>query len=88
MHCAICFGQHMIEDFISELERPCRAFKLLLIFLEDYINDDIVSFIEETQKTDKLENTLAIIHALHLVCNDIKELKKEYYDKMVEDKYS
>ncbi|MBO6273212.1 hypothetical protein J6O48_10610 [bacterium] len=78
----------MIEDFISELEKPCRAIELLLIFLHDYINDDIVSYIEETQKTDKLENTLAIVYALHLVNTDIERLKKEYYNKMVLEKYS
>lgn len=71
----------MIEDFIIELEKPCRAVRLLLIFLHDYISDNIVSYIEETSNDDRLENTLAIIHAINLVCDDIKNSKKNIITK-------
>lgn len=77
----------MIEDFIDELNRPCKALKLLLVFLQDYMNDDIVSYIE-AKEAEKRENIFAIIHAIDLVCTDIERLKKEYYNLMIQEKYS
>lgn len=49
--------------------------------IENFISDNIVFLIEETSKNDKLENTLAIIHAINHVCNDIKNLKKNIMTK-------
>ncbi len=77
----------MIEDFIGELDRPCKTLKLLLVFLQDYMNDDIVSYIE-VRETEKRENIFAIIYAIDLVCTDIERLKKDYYNFMIHEKYS
>lgn len=77
----------MIEDLLSELIQPLRAIKLLSIFLEEQIYDEIIFEVNKNQ-IDKNENTLAINYAIKLINNDIFKIRKRYYNKMCKEKYN
>lgn len=76
----------MIEDFLSELNKPLRTIKLLNLLIQEHIHDEFTFFIDKNQ-LDKNENTLAISYAIELVNEDIAKLYDEYYKKMCEEKY-
>jgi len=76
----------MIEDFLSELVIPIKAIKLLTIFLQENIYDEIICDVNKDQR-DKNENTLAINYTMKLVNNDILKLRRKYYKMMVKEKY-
>lgn len=77
----------MIEDMICETEVNHRAIKLILIFLQDYIQDNICSYIEEKSPKDRLENTLAIIYSIELIVDNLSIVNKKYYKLMCEQNY-
>lgn len=68
----------MLEDFLCKMLKPQKAIHLLLIFLSDYIQDDIVTQIDATP-IEKLNNILSIIYAINLISDDILRLRNEYY---------
>ena len=76
----------MIEDFIGEIEKPQLAMKLLLVFLQEYIEDNITIPIERAGMQDT-ENLLAITYAINLVNEDLTSIKEEYKKLMIQEKY-
>lgn len=76
----------MIEDFIGEIEKPQLAMELLLVFLQEYIYDNINADIERDGMQDT-ENLLAITYAINLVNEDLTSIKEEYKKRMIKEKY-
>ena len=77
----------MIEDLLSELERPIRAIKMLLILHREYVEDDMTTLMSR-QPREIMINTLAIGYAINLVNKDIRRLKNEYYKKLIKERYN
>ena len=76
----------MIEDFIGEIEKPQLAHKLLLVFLQEYIEDNITIPIERAGMQNA-ENLLAITYAINLVIENLTSIKEEYKKLMIKEKY-
>lgn len=77
----------MIEDLLSELERPIRAIKMLLILHREYVEDDMTTLMSR-QPREIMINTLAIGYAINLVNKDIRNLKRKYYKRLVKERYN
>lgn len=75
----------MIEDLLCEMDKPYRALKLTLIFLSDFIQENIVSEFDMSER-EKNQNILALSYILNLINEDLKRLKNEY-DEKVTQKY-
>ena len=76
----------MIEDLLTQMDKPYRAIKLLLIYLDNFINEDIINDIDMSI-AEKNQNLTAISHAIYLVNEDLAKLKQEYYELMLKEKY-
>ena len=77
----------MIKDLLSELERPIRAIKMLLILHREYVEDDMTTLMSR-QPREIMINTLAIGYAINLVNKDIRNLKRKYYKRLVKERYN
>ena len=75
----------MIEDLLCGMDKPYRALKLTLIFLSDFIQENIVSEFDMSER-EKNQNILALSYILNLINEDLKRLKNEY-DEKVTQKY-
>jgi len=76
----------MIEDFITELDKPIRTSKLLIAFLEEYIEDNLCINLHSNERERK-SNILAIVHGINLAEKDISKIRKKYYNKMLKELY-
>ena len=76
----------MIEDLLCEMDKPYRATKLLLIFLTDYIQDNLVSDLDMSEP-EKSQNLLAVSYAINLVNESLSEMNKRYNELMIKEKY-
>ena len=77
----------MIEDFITELDKPLKAMRLLLILTDEYVEDNLC--IETcSNERERKENILAISHAIGLVRGDISRIRRKYYKSFLKEFYS
>ena len=77
----------MIEDFITELDKPLKAMRLLLILMDEYVEDNLC--IETcSNERERKENILAISHAIGLVRGDISRIRRKYYKSFLKEFYS
>jgi len=76
----------MVEDLICELRRPIKSIEMLLIFLQDYIEDDVVSSTPSTPR-EKQDNILAIVHSMDKVNKNMGEIVEKYYKLISQEKY-
>lgn len=77
----------MIENLLSELDRPIRAIKMLLILHRDYVEDNMTTIMSNKPR-EKMCNTLAIGYAISLVNKDISRLKQKYYKALIKERYN
>lgn len=73
----------MIEYFIAELDKPINAFKMILNFLNNYLEEEA----SENNFRQNQRNVLALIYAIQLIGEDVLKIRKNYYKQMVEEKY-
>jgi len=73
----------MFEAYFAESNIKLRAEKLILDFLEQYVQENFGSSNIKEMHTD----ILATVRVLNLINQDIKNTAKEYYQKLVEEKY-
>ena len=76
----------MLEDFITELDKPQKAVKILTHLIQELIYDDC-NFEECNNPKLKIQYISSLIYATQLVNEDISKLKKEYYELMCKEKY-
>lgn len=77
----------MIEDFLSDLNKPLKAIDMLLEILDYYVEENL-EILEPKNEYDKINGTVAIIFAIQLLLNCVNDLREEYYDKMVQTCYN
>lgn len=78
----------MIEDFFTLLRRPLKASSMLLLYLNDYMEDDIASITEPMTAREKKEGILTIRYILELINHDTQKLFDQYYEDIIDAKYS
>lgn len=76
----------MLEDLLTQMDKPYRAIKLLLLFLDDFVNEDLVNDIDMSV-LEKNQNLLAITYSINLINEDFARLKNEYYNLMIKKNY-
>lgn len=76
----------MIEDLLIHLKKSQNTLRLLLIFFEDYVNGDIVSY-TNLFESDKFNDIFAIIYILNLVSEDLLKIRNEYYNCLESGEY-
>ncbi|MBQ4646006.1 MAG: hypothetical protein IJB79_01525 [Candidatus Gastranaerophilales bacterium] len=76
----------MIENLLSELIRPIKTIKLLNIFLEEIVEEEVMCDVSKNQY-DKNESILAINYAIKLVNKDVLKLRERYYKLMCKEKF-
>lgn len=76
----------MLEDFITELDKPIRTCKLLIAFLEEYIEDNLCIDLHSNERERK-SNILAILHGINLAQKDISKTREKYYQNLLKELY-
>lgn len=77
----------MIEDYISNTELAFKAVNILNLVAENEICDTYCNISDETNYQED-EIILAINFTQKLLIEYLSRIRKEYYDKMVAEKYS
>ena len=76
--------EYTTEDYLCEMSKPLLALKLISTFLDDYILDNVVSVLHETQ-FEKDENISAIIYVMTLLQDEIKKHRNSCYKSLYEN---
>ena len=77
----------MFEDFLIFVKKSQNALNLLLIFLYEYINEDLSAYCENSEK-QKLNDLISILYVINLVSEDLLKKRNEYYKLMISTTYT
>ena len=72
----------MLENFIIELEKPNKAIRILIQFIQELILDNHDYDICQNPKL-KIRYILSLVYALELINEDMAKLKREYYKEFL-----
>ena len=72
----------MFEEFLIFVKKSQTALNLLLIFLYEYINEDLTTYCANSEK-EKLNDLISILYVINLVSDDLLKKRNEYYKLMV-----
>ncbi len=77
----------MFEDFLIFVKKSQNALNLLLIFLYEYINEDLSAYCVNSEK-QKLNDLISILYVINLVSEDLLKKRNEYYKLMISTTYT
>ena len=77
----------MFEDFLIFVKKSQNALNLLLIFLYEYINEDLSTYCVNSEK-QKLNDLISILYVINLVSEDLLKKRNEYYKLMISTTYT